>query len=228
LLRASVTFVSFVVQLFPRFVACADSQTRFTTKGTKVTERSSSRASVTSVSFVVQLFQRFLRRAAPIAPFPSDSRPAYHSAVRRPAWFRLLTALWGLWFTTALTEPAGFLACPMHSGGGMHEVAAVAPSPTAESHAHHVGMVMDQSPDAAASVSQAMTHDAPTPDGHPCCTCLGQCCTMSPADMPQSPVIPSAATPLQTAAQPIGYQSRLRTRIAYAIPYANGPPSTVA
>lgn len=51
---------------------------------------------------------------------------------------------------------------------------------------------------------------------------------MSPADMPQSPVLPSVATPLQTAAQPIGYQSRLRTRIAYAIPYANGPPSTVA
>jgi hypothetical protein len=114
----------------------------------------------------------------------------------------------------------------MHSGAGVHGAAAVAPL-AAPAHAHQAGMAMDASSDAAI-MPQSMSHDTPAPDSHQCCTCLGQCCTMSPADMPQSPVIPSAATPLQAAAHPIGYQSRLRTRIAYAIPYANGPPSRVA
>src|SRR5471030_929389 len=74
------------------------------------------------------------------------------SLVRRPAWFRALIAIWGLWFATALSEPAGMHSCPMH---GNHAA-----------HAHH---------DAASSgASHAPTdHDKHTPAG---CTCLGMCC----------------------------------------------------
>src|SRR5260370_16079612 len=38
----------------------------------------------------------------------------YTAAVRRPWWYRVLIAVWGLWFTAALSEAGGLHSCPMH------------------------------------------------------------------------------------------------------------------
>jgi hypothetical protein len=136
--------------------------------------------------------------------------------VRRPLWFRSLITLWGIWFATALTEPAGFLACPMHSGVGHHATA----SPVAAASTDHSG----HDTHGAVLVQEATESDAPTP-AH-LCSCLGDCCSSTPA---------RAADPVATPPMVVVRESdHVRpapdvlvapTRRDHALPFAIGPPT---
>ena len=133
--------------------------------------------------------------------------------------------MWGVWFATALAEPAAFFACPMHS-----------PTPASVVHAPNSPTAALQ---LAASVPRAAEHhqhdarvvpaghqqhsDAPA---HSCCTCLGECCTMAPADLPRAAIAIPALTEHHPAAAAFAYTARLPQRADHALPFANGPPLT--
>src|SRR6266550_4179177 len=44
----------------------------------------------------------------------------YYSVVRRSVHVRVLLAIWGIWFTAALSEAPGLHACPVHGGHAAH------------------------------------------------------------------------------------------------------------
>ncbi len=163
----------------------------------------------------------------------------HDSFVRRPFWFRALITLWGIWFTTALTEPVGLLACPMHSGLGVSAVANMAIGPAAAPmHGHDhaamaaAGETQSATRGAAPSVAQgvavqvdATSHHAPTE--HHCCTCLGQCCTISPAVVAARVAVPTLFALLASASIGTVFLTRVATRTPHVLPYANGPPLTL-
>lgn len=158
-------------------------------------------------------------------------RPIYDSAVKHPVWLRAMTALWALWFTTALVEPAGFMACPMHSGMGhvMETAGPMAmPAPAQVVPHEHLmsGAAQMTSEQEVSKTAQNDATKAPSEEHHSC-TCLGQCCTMAPAESAQ-PVVALFLTPLlQTAAPRFEHTDRIPERAAYALPFANGPPAIV-
>lgn len=156
----------------------------------------------------------------------------------RPVWLRTLTALWGIWFATALTEPAGLLACPMHSGQAAMASAAVADDNSApaadvvvagDEHAAHGSASASPRHDAGSSqaLGSGSTH-APDPSGHHSCTCLGQCCTMAidalaaRADV----LLPAQASRVIRAPLPAVVAS-IATPVEHSRPFANGPPAIV-
>jgi hypothetical protein len=125
----------------------------------------------------------------------------YFAHVRMNAWFRALLAVWGLWFTAALSEPAGLHTCPMHSGH------AIAQASGAHGSAEHAG------------------HSAPSHHSKDC-TCLGLCCAasiLSPRVSIQPAVVsvqPETATFSPDRAAP-------RIVRAHTLPFANAPPATI-
>jgi hypothetical protein len=138
--------------------------------------------------------------------------------MRHPIWYRLLVTLWGIWFSTALIEPAGFFACAMHSGSALAgmvgvSVSGAVQSPTADM-SHHAHATPDR-----------VETSAPEHDGHPCCTCLGQCCTMTAAVVAQADVTVELLLSQQAADSAVVVLSRIPLRPAHALPFANGPPT---
>ena len=117
--------------------------------------------------------------------------------MRRPIRYRVLISLWAVWFSTALIEPAGFFACRMHSGI-VGAPAAPAAEPTDPDH-----------------------------DGHSCCTCLGQCSTMTAAVVPQVDITIAELLSRQASVAASVVLSRIPLRPAHALPFANGPPTPV-
>lgn len=170
-------------------------------------------------------------------------RPVAH----RPLWLRALITLWGVWFTTALTEPAGLFACQMHSGmNAAHATHAAAPSADASGKAsahalHSASMVSGgdvtpsavdhaqmmhggQADDASNAAGTHVASESPTPAEHSCCTCLGQCSTAPAAITPVR--APEFATEtisdvVRAESAECVYRPLLR---AHALPFANGPP----
>ena len=140
--------------------------------------------------------------------------------MRHPIWYRVLISLWAIWFSTALIEPAELFACAMHSGSapaGMvgESVMGAVPAPAADmSHHDHAG------PDRVET-------SAPEHDGHPCCTCLGQCCTMTAAVVAQADVTIELQLSHKASASAVVVLSRIPLRPAHALPFANGPPTPV-
>jgi hypothetical protein len=126
--------------------------------------------------------------------------------VRHPLWYRVLIALWGLWFTTALSEPAGAHTCPMHGGHGAHS----AQTSASEAHGAHEG------------------HHHPAKSSSKACTCLGQCSTTPPIAVPVAPTELAAARVIDVGVGDFAELSVSVGRRAHALPFANGPPSTIA
>jgi hypothetical protein len=126
--------------------------------------------------------------------------------VRHPLWYRVLVAIWGLLFTTALSEPAGAHTCPMHGGHAGHamQVGSVA------AHAGHEG------------------HHAPAKQSSNTCTCLGQCCSAPPVALPAASTELVAALVVDVRAAEYGSVTTLVTRRAHSLPFANGPPNSLA
>ncbi len=151
------------------------------------------------------------------------------SRVRRPLWFRALITLWGIWFATALTEPAGFLTCPMHSGAGHHATE----TPFASAHvaetpadaADHSGHDAHYDAHRAAPTEEVSATESSARAPSHICSCLGECCSSAPA---------RAADPI--AAPPtVVVRDGSRVRVAsdalvtparrdHALPFAIGPP----
>ncbi len=133
-------------------------------------------------------------------------------------WYRVLISLWAIWFSTALIEPAELFACAMHSGSatvgraGTPALWAVATPAAALAHHDH------GTPDQAETTT-------PDHDGHPCCTCLGQCCTMTPAVVAQADVTIAVRLARQASAGAAVVLSHTPRRPAHALPFANGPPT---
>jgi hypothetical protein len=160
--------------------------------------------------------------------------------MQRPIWFRALITLWGIWFATALTEPAGLLACPMHSGLGQfmataampaHQHAAVGTSVAAHHAPDHAAMAemtgmasMNDAPSDVAASATSTPLPTKAPGEHHCCTCLGQCCTVAPAALvaPRIALVESVVREPEIAVfAPV---SLYPARVAFALPFANGPP----
>ncbi len=149
--------------------------------------------------------------------------------MRHPIWYRVLISLWAVWFSTALIEPAGFFACAMHSGMPVAtaDASAVASDPAAD-RAHH---------DHTASHASAPEHVTPTVpaaepaepehNGHPCCTCLGQCSTMTATVVARVDVTIEEVLSRQASVQAAIVLTRIPLRPAHALPFANGPPPAV-
>ncbi|HVX42225.1 MAG TPA: hypothetical protein VHB25_21870 [Gemmatimonadaceae bacterium] len=135
--------------------------------------------------------------------------------MRRPVWYRALTAIWALWFAVALIEPAGIHQCPVHGAAGadMAGMGAMA------------GMAnMDMA-------GMSMAHDQ-TPPGHQSqhplhCCCLSTGCS-APAFVPSAPSGELADRIVARSHEPsfADVPSPLIDR-AHALPFANGPPASV-
>lgn len=128
----------------------------------------------------------------------------YNCLVRRLAWVRALIAVWGLWFTAALSEAPGIHACAVHGDHAGH-VAGVG----------HAGHMVHGSGTSA----PADSHRAPAT-----CTCLGHCCCVAPVgapatsiELPDSIVRVAVTAPLTKLAAPVVLR-------AHSLPFANGPP----
>jgi hypothetical protein len=143
--------------------------------------------------------------------------------MRHPFWYRVLISLWAVWFSTALIEPAGFFACAMHSGMAVKTAAPVSDATDA---AHHDHAAHTASTEQSASAPAAQTTD-PEHSGHSCCTCLGQCSTMTAAVVPPVDITIAEHLSRQTSAAAAVVLSRIPLRPAHALPFANGPPARV-
>lgn len=127
----------------------------------------------------------------------------------------------------------------MHSGLGVSAVANMAIGPAAAPmHGHDhaamaaAGETQSATRGAAPSVAQgvavqvdATSHQAPTE--HHCCTCLGQCCTISPAVVAARVEVPTLFALLASASIGTVFLTRVATRTPHVLPYANGPPLTL-
>ena len=136
----------------------------------------------------------------------------YSSRVHRPIWYRVLVAVWGLWFVTALSDVGGIHSCPMHGNHAAH----------ASAHAITHAVASHQT-----SSSAAEHHGAPTkPADHSrnTCTCFGSCCGAAAISVPEQ----SAGLPVEVIVDVdvACYRDAATTglRRAHSHPFANGPP----
>ncbi len=146
------------------------------------------------------------------------------AVMHRPFWLRALVAVWGLWFTTAVVEPAGLFACVKHNGLAAvgQQVASSAPSASGSGHEHH-GVTADRH--TAHSTDAAVPDGESAPESHDCCTCIGHCCATVPVTAPRPTVIVDAEIASETSPQPRAPEPFSPGRVAYVLPYANGPPA---
>jgi hypothetical protein len=140
--------------------------------------------------------------------------------MRRTPLARTLIALWGVWFSVALVEPAGVMACAMHMGTGDHSAhAAPAAAPAHDMAAMHHEVA------AEGGAESTGTTDAPAPDAHTQCTCLDSCCSVVPV-IPATGHDPLAHVPVAVRrSRPSATVERAESARAFALPFANGPPT---
>src|SRR4051812_44362945 len=115
---------------------------------------------------------------------------------------RFFAALFGLWFTVLTVEPARVYSCPMHDG--------VAARSAHSGHAgHHTGG------------SSGHDHGAPQ-SGH-ACTCLGACASAAAPSAPATPTF--AVVVVRVSDSGLREITRAVVSVAFATPFANGPPT---
>jgi hypothetical protein len=128
----------------------------------------------------------------------------YYCLVRPPAWIRALIAIWGLWFTAALSEAPGIHTCAVHGDHAGHAAGA--------GHAGH--MVHGSAPSAPADSQRAPAT----------CTCLGLCCCVAPVAEPAASIdLPESIVRVAVTA-PVGSLAISVVLRAHSLPFANGPP----
>lgn len=126
----------------------------------------------------------------------------------RPLWLKVLIGLWAVWFNAALLEAPGVHACAVHSGAG------------AMAHGGHTADMAMTGHDghAATAPSHETTHQ---------CSCLGVCCSVTPATVPSTSwrIVAHYAAP---APAQLGafIAAPVRDR-PHERPFANGPPRLV-
>jgi hypothetical protein len=134
--------------------------------------------------------------------------------MRRPVWYRALIAVWGLWFTTALIEPAGLFACAVH---GSHSASAT-PDAAATDHSMHAG--------GGGAVASHATQPADSDSSHSHCTCLDHGCCAVAAAVGATPIVVSTGELLQRTTVRFQTDDDVAVQRAHALPFANGPPAT--
>ena len=135
--------------------------------------------------------------------------------MRRSFWHRALSAFLAAWLAIVMAEPAALHTCPTH--GGSHAAAM-----------HGAGAA------SAMAMGDAMSahHGAGTP-GRPAhrhqCTCLGQC------NAPVGVAAPAALVALLPAVETSATRDSglpdheyVPVAAAHVLPFANGPPTSVA
>jgi hypothetical protein len=118
--------------------------------------------------------------------------------------FRVLFALWGVWFTAAVLEVPGLHACGVHAASGQHH------APAAASHEHSHGAPAPSSSEAPADAAD--------------CTCLGHCCGVSPVEARVDAAPAAAEVAIDTDASFVGCDLPPVIRRPFDRPFANGPP----
>lgn len=144
------------------------------------------------------------------------------------AWHRPLAALWALWFAVITTGAGEIGACKVHGPGHAGHAATPMASPAASSHQQdaHAGHHMaaeHTTPDADVSTSSASNSDEPAAPAS--CSCVGDCCMITPAALPTPTVLELAATASAGRTPTPEYRSVIALRRAFAQPYAIGPPT---
>jgi hypothetical protein len=128
---------------------------------------------------------------------------------RRP-WTRLLAALVAAWFAVISGEPRWLHACPTHDGAP----GAGAEHAAADAHAAH----------GAHGAEHAAPEHAPAGQSH-ICTCLGECATAAPADVPVVAAVPLATVTAALRATAIAGAAFRPVAPDFFLPFANGPPA---
>lgn len=154
--------------------------------------------------------------------------------MQRRLWLRALLALWGLWFTAAISEPAGLFVCAMHSGtagmqmgghahGGMR---AAKTSSHGMQHAASGSHAAHRSPSVAAGGEPDASVSEPTPPQTHNCTCLGECCAVVPATIPTPQLQVALGIAISRAAEPPAHAREITppAQLLHVLPFANGPP----
>lgn len=100
----------------------------------------------------------------------------------------------------------------------------VTAAPTAAHHDHAAAAAAIEH--TASSAPAAQTADREH-DGHQCCTCLGQCSTMTATVVPRLDVTIAEHLSRQASIAAAVVLSRIPLRPAHALPFANGPPTLV-
>jgi len=135
--------------------------------------------------------------------------------MRRSLWHRALAAVMAAWLAIVMAEPALLHACPTHGGAAGEAHAAVA------QHGAAMGMTHGKAP---------ATGDAPAQPAHGHqCTCLGQC--HAPVGVAAPAALVSLASGLEVAAardSGLPDFEYAPVAAAHVLPFANGPPTTVA
>ncbi|HTE47095.1 MAG TPA: hypothetical protein VK636_17740 [Gemmatimonadaceae bacterium] len=144
----------------------------------------------------------------------------YSSGVSRPLWFRALIAIWGLWFTAALSEVGGIHTCPIHGGTAAH-VSHSAAAHESQHAPHHGAMASAEHHAQAASPSSQ-----PADDHHGgACTCLGLCCCGTPVASPTSTTSIVDVALVETSAPDYADLPTPSVERNHVQPFANGPPA---
>ena len=154
--------------------------------------------------------------AAPIVPH-------IFSSMHRPFWYRAVAAVMAVWLAIVMAEPAALHACPMH-GGVMHGVAgagtrsAAGAAGASDAAAAHAAMGHD-----------AASHERPAHGTGYQCTCLGRCTAPVGAAAPAAAValLPTVETSATRDAGLPDFEY-VPVAAAHVLPFANGPPTTVA
>ena len=134
--------------------------------------------------------------------------------MRRSLWHRALAAVMAAWLAIVMAEPAVLHACPMHGGVGMTHAASAA----------H-GVAMEMTHHAASAPADSPAQPA---HGHQC-TCLGQC--SAPVGVAAPAALVALAPTIETVAARDGGLPDFEyvpVAAAHVLPFANGPPTTVA
>src|ERR1041384_6038633 len=114
---------------------------------------------------------------------------------------RIGAGLLALWFTVVTVEPARLHACPMHDG--------LAIATVEHAHASHAGH---------------MGHGAPTsPESQKhSCSCIGSCATATTPALPTTVSFDIVGAGAESHG--IAALSRPASRVAFVLPFGNGPP----
>ena len=129
--------------------------------------------------------------------------------MKRPLAFRVVTALWGIWFAAALVGPATLHACPEHA------------ALTHSSHADASGGASHSGVAEKDSESPKRTADAD-------CNCLDECSTVSAIAIQRVEIDRAESIIAESGAPAIHDLESPAAARYYVQPFANGPPSSIA
>lgn len=145
------------------------------------------------------------------------------------AWHRPLAALWALWFVVVTTGAGEIGACKVHGpghGGGHGATHVASASVSAHQQDAHPGHHMPaQHATKAADLATSSASDTEAPAAPASCSCVGDCCMITPATLPAPTVLELSATATATRTPTPEYRSVIALRRAFAQPYAIGPPT---